>query len=255
GAPRVWDEAPDNVAFVWSAGPKDAVTRAFESASHVTRLDFLVSRVAVAPMEPRAAVGEYDRRTERYTLHTGIQGPHGTRTLLDATLGVEQNRVRVISADVGGSFGMRSGLYPEMVLVLWAAKRLGRPVKWTSDRREAMVTDEAGRDNVSTVELALDRDGAFLALRIAVTLNVGAYLTPGGAGAATNTGGGGAGVHRPPAIPQETPGVYTHPTRPGPYRGAGRPGATYAIGRVIAGAAREPGIDPVELRRRNLIPP
>jgi len=126
GAPAVWDEASDNVAFVWSAGLKDAVTRAFESAPHVTRLDFVVSRVAVAPMEPRAAVGEYDRRAERYTLHTGIQGPHGTRTLLAATLGVEQNRVRVVSADVGGSFGMRSGLYPEMALVLWAAKRLGR---------------------------------------------------------------------------------------------------------------------------------
>src|SRR5947209_6053282 len=158
GVPVVWDEAPDNVAFVWSAGPKDAVTHAFESAPHVTRLPFVVSRVAVAPMEPRAAVGEYDRRTERYTLHTGIQGPHGTRTLLAATLGVEQNRVRVVSADVGGSFGMRSGLYPEMVLVLWAAKRLGRPVKWTSSRREGMVTDGAGRDNVSTVALALGID-------------------------------------------------------------------------------------------------
>src|SRR6267143_234602 len=227
GAPTVWDEAPDNVAFVWSAGPSDAVRRAFESAPHVTRLDFVVSRVAVAPMEPRAAVGEFDRRTERYTLHTGIQGPHGTRTLLAATLGVEQNRVRVVSVDVGGSFGMRSGLYPEMALVLWAGKRLGRPVKWTSDRREGMLTDEAGRDNVSTVELALDRDGTFLALRIAVTLNVGAYMTPRSAGPGTNNVGG----------------------------VAGRPEATYAIERVIDVAARELGLDPIELRRRNLIPP
>jgi carbon-monoxide dehydrogenase large subunit len=255
GGPVVWDEAPDNVAFVWSAGAKDAVTRAFESAPHVTRLDFVVSRVAVAPMEPRAAVGEYDRRTERYTLHTGIQGPHGTRTLLAATLGVEQNRIRVISADVGGSFGMRSGLYPEMALVLWAAKRLGRPVKWTSSRREGMVTDEAGRDNVSTVELALDRNGTFLALRIAVTLNVGAYLTPRSAGPGTNNVGGVAGVYRTPAIHHETIGVFTHTTPTGPYRGAGRPEATYAIERVIDVAARELGIDPVELRRRNLIPP
>jgi carbon-monoxide dehydrogenase large subunit len=255
GAPPVWDEAPDNVAFVWSAGPKEAVMRAFDSAAHVTRLDFVVSRVAVAPMEPRAAVGEYDRRAERYTLHTGIQGPHGTRTLLAATLGVEQNRVRVISADVGGSFGMRSGLYPEMALVLWASKRLGRPVKWTSNRREAMVTDEAGRDNVSTVELALDRDGTFLALRIAVTLNVGAYLTPRSAGPGTNNVGGVAGVYRTPAIQHETTGVYTHTTPTGPYRGAGRPEATYAIERVIDVAARELGIDPIELRRRNLIPP
>ena len=254
GGSVVWDEAPDNVAFVWSAGPKDAVTQAFASAPHVTRLDFVVSRVAVAPLEPRSAVGEYDRRTERYTLHTGIQGPHGTRTLVAATLGVPLNRVRVLSADVGGSFGMRSGLYPEMVLVLWAAKRLGRPVKWTSTRREGMVTDEAGRDNVSTVELALDRDGMFLALRIAVTLNVGAYLTPRSAGPGTNNVGGVAGVYRTPAIHHETTGVYTHTTPTGPYRGAGRPEATYAIERVIDVAARELGIDPVELRRRNLIP-
>ena len=255
GAPAVWDEAPDNVAFVWAAGQKEAVTHAFERAPHVTRLDFVVSRVAVAPMEPRAAVGEYDRRTERYTLHTGIQGPHGTRTLLAATLGVEQNRIRVISADVGGSFGMRSGLYPEMALVLWAARRLGRPVKWTSSRREGMLTDEAGRDNVSTVELALDRDGTFLALRIAVTLNIGAYLTPRSAGPGTNNVGGVAGVYRTPAIHHETTGVFTHTTPTGPYRGAGRPEATYAIERVIDVAARELGIDPIELRRRNLIPP
>jgi len=254
GAPAVWDAAPDNVAFVWSAGSSETVTRAFESAPHVTRLDFVVSRVAVAPMEPRAAVGEFDRRTERYTLHTGIQGPHGTRTLLAATLGVEQNRVRVVSADVGGSFGMRSGLYPEMALVLWAGKRLGRPVKWISDRREAMLTDEAGRDNVSTVELALDRDGTFLALRIAVTLNVGAYLTPRSAGPGTNNVGGVAGMYRTPAIHHETTGVYTNTTPTGPYRGAGRPEATYAIERVIDVAARQLGLDPIELRRRNLIP-
>src|SRR6266403_6265944 len=255
GAPTVWDEAPDNVAFVWSAGPSDAVRRAFESAPHVTRLDFVVSRVAVAPMEPRAAVGEFDRRTERYTLHTGIQGPHGTRTLLAATLGVEQNRVRVVSVDVGGSFGMRSGLYPEMALVLWAGKRLGRPVKWTSDRREGMLTDEAGRDNVSTVELALDREGTFLALRVAITLNVGAYLTPRSAGPGTNNVGGIAGVYTTPAIHVQTTGVFSNTTPTGPYRGAGRPEATYAIERVIDVAAAELGFDPLELRRRNLISP
>src|SRR5205085_348217 len=165
------------------------------------------------------------------------------------------DRIRVISGDVGGSFGMRSGLYPEMALVLWAAKRLGRPVKWTSSRREGMLTDEAGRDNVSTVELALDRDGTFLALRIAVTLNVGAYLTPRSAGPGTSNVGGVAGVYRTPAIHHETIGVYTHTTPTGPYRGAGRPEATYAIERVIDLAARELGIDAIELRRRNLIPP
>jgi carbon-monoxide dehydrogenase large subunit len=167
GAPPVWDEAPDNIAFVAESGQREAVARAVERAAHVTRLDFVVSRVAAAPLEPRAAVGEYDRRAGRYTLHTGIQAPHGTRTLLADVLGVPQTQVRVVTGDVGGSFGMRSGLYPEMVLVLWAARRLGRPVRWTSDRREGFLTDEHGRDNVSTVELALDRDGTFLALRVA----------------------------------------------------------------------------------------
>jgi carbon-monoxide dehydrogenase large subunit len=255
GAPPVWDEAPDNVAFVAEAGQREAVARAIASAPHVTRLDYVVTRVAVAPLEPRAAVGEYDRRSGRYTLHTGIQGPHGTRTLLAGVLRVPQSHLRVVTADVGGSFGMRSGLYPEMVLVLWAAKRLGRPVKWTSDRREGFVTDEHGRDNVSTVELALDRDGTFLALRVAITLNVGAYLTPRSAGPGTNNIGGVAGVYTTPAIHHQTTGVFTHTTPTGPYRGAGRPEATYAIERVIDVAARELGMDPVALRRKNLIPP
>jgi carbon-monoxide dehydrogenase large subunit len=254
GAAPVWEEAPDNVAFVAEAGPCEAVGRAFDAAAHVTRLDFVVSRVAAAPLEPRAAVGEHDPRTGRYTLHTGIQSPHGTRTLLATVLRVPQTHVRVVTGDVGGSFGMRSGLYPEMVLVLWAARRLGRPVRWTSDRRESFVSDEHGRDNASTVELALDRDGRFLALRVAVTLNVGAYLTPRSAGPGTNNIGGVAGVYTTPVIHHRTTGVFTHTTPTGPYRGAGRPEATYAIERVIDVAARELGLDPIELRRRNLVP-
>ena len=254
GAPAVWDEAPDNIAFVSEAGPRDAVARAFERAAHVTSLDFVVTRVAAAPLEPRSAVGEYDRRSGRYTLYTGIQAPHGTRTLLADVLRVPQSRVRVVTGDVGGSFGMRSGLYPEMALVLWASKRLGRPVKWTSDRREGFVTDEHGRDNISRVELALDAKGAFLALRVAITLNVGAYLTPRSAGPGTNNIGGVAGVYTTPAIHHQTTGVFTNTTPTGPYRGAGRPEATYAIERVIDLAARELGRDPIALRRQNLIP-
>ena len=255
GAPPVWAEAPDNVAFVWEAGNKDAVARAFASAAHVTHLDFVVSRVAAAPLEPRGAVGEWDRRTGRYTLHTGIQAPHGLRTLLaDQVFRVPQSHLRVVTGEVGGSFGMKSGVYPEPVLVLWAAKRLGRPVKWTSDRREGFVTDEHGRDNVSTAELALDANGKFLALRVAITLNVGAYLTPRSAGPGTNNVGGVAGVYTTPAIHLQTTGVFSNTTPTGPYRGAGRPEATYAIERVIDVAALELKIDPVELRRRNLIP-
>lgn len=254
GAPVVWDEAPDNVAFVWEAGNRDAVARAFDTAAHVTRLPFVVTRVAAAPLEPRGAVGEWDRRTGRYTLHTGIQGPHGVRGLLADVLKVPQSQMRVVTAEVGGSFGMRNGVYPEMVLVLWAARRLGRPVKWTSDRREGFVSDEHGRDNVSTAELALDADGKFVGLRVAITLNVGAYLTQRSAGPGTNNVGGVAGVYTTPAIHVQTTGVFTHTVPTGPYRGAGRPEATYAIERVIDAAARELGVDPIELRRRNLIP-
>ena len=255
GAPAVWDEAPDNVAFVWEVGSRDAVARAFEGAAHVTRLDFVVSRVAAAPLEPRGGVGEFDRRSGRYTLHTGIQAPHGLRTLLaEQVFRVPQSAVRVVTGEVGGSFGMRSGIYPEMVLVLWAAKRLGRPVKWTSDRREGFVTDEHGRDNVTSVELALDAGGKFLALRVDLMVNIGAYLTPRSAGPATNNVGGVAGVYTTPAIHLTSTGVYSNTTPTGPYRGAGRPEATYAIERVIDVAARELGIDPIELRRRNLIP-
>jgi aerobic carbon-monoxide dehydrogenase large subunit len=255
GAPLVWDEVPDNVAFVAEAGQPDAVARAFAAAARVAKVDFVVSRVAAAPLEPRAAVGEYDRRSGRYTLHTGIQAPHGTRTLVADILRVPQAQVRVVTGDVGGSFGMRSGIYPEMVLVLWAARRLGRPVKWTSDRREGFVTDEHGRDNLSTAELALDADGAFLALRVAINLNVGAYLTQRSAGPGTNNIGGVAGVYVTPAIHHRTTGVFTNTTPTGPYRGAGRPEATYAIERVIDVAARELGMDPIALRRKNLIPP
>jgi carbon-monoxide dehydrogenase large subunit len=256
GAPAVWDEAPDNVAFVWEAGSRDAVARAFAQAAHVTRLDFVVTRVAAAPLEPRAAVGEFDRRSGRYTLHTGIQGPHGLRALLaEQIFRVPHGQVRVVTGEVGGSFGMRSGIYPELVLVLWAAKRLGRPVKWTSSRREGFLSDEHGRDNVTSAELALDAGGRFLGLRVALKVDIGAYLTQRSAGPATNNVGGLAGVYTTPAIHVESTGVFTHTTPTGPYRGAGRPEATYAIERVIDVAARELGIDPVELRRRNLIPP
>jgi carbon-monoxide dehydrogenase large subunit len=254
-APAVWDETPDNVAFVWEAGDRAAVARAFERAAHVVKLHFVVTRVTAAPLEPRAAVGEHDPSSGRYTLHTGIQAPHGLRSLLaEQVLRIPQSRLRVVTGDVGGSFGMRSGVYPEHVLVLWAARRLGRPVKWTSDRREGFVSDEHGRDNMSSAELALDADGTFLGLRVAITLNIGAYLTPRSAGPGTNNVGGLAGVYATPAIHVQTTGVYSNMTPTGPYRGAGRPEATYAIERVIDVAARELGFDPLDLRRRNLIP-
>ena len=254
-ARRVWEDMPDNVAFVWQAGNREAVDRALAGAAHVTRLDLVVTRVAAAPMEPRGAVGEYDRRTGRYTLLTGLQTPHGVRgPLAEQVFRIPQSRLRIVVADVGGSFGMRNGVYPELVLVLWAARRLGRPVKWASDRREGFVSDEHGRDVVSRVELGLDAGGKFLGLRVANTLNLGAYLTPRSALPGINNVGGLAGMYTTPAIHVDVQGVFTHAVPTGPYRGAGRPEATYAIERVIDVAARELGIDPVDLRRRNLIP-
>jgi carbon-monoxide dehydrogenase large subunit len=254
GAARVWDEAPDNIAFVWSAGDREAVDRAFAAAAHVTQLALVVSRVGPSPIEPRAAVGQHDPATDRYTLVTCIQGPHQTRAALaEHVLGIPPERLRVVTPDVGGSFGMKSGVYPELALVLWAARVVGRPVRWVSGRGEGFLSDDQGRDCASTVELALDAGGRFLALRVRTDVNAGAYLTP-RSSAPTNNVGGLAGVYRTPAIHVEIRGVFTNTTPTGPYRGAGRPEATCAIERIIDVAARELGIDRVELRRRNMIP-
>ncbi len=254
GAPAVWPEAPDNVCFVFEQGDREAVEQAFARAGHVTRLDFVVTRVAVAPMEPRACIGEFDRFTGRYTLYTGTQGPHGVRAATAGPiLGVPEGELRVVSRDMGGAFGMRSGPYCEYTMCLFASRMLGRPVKWTGDRAEGFMTDDQARDNVSTAELALSGDGAFLALRVRTTANLGAYLTMLGPHSSTNNLGSLAGPYRTPAIYTHVTGVFTNTASTGPYRGAGRPEAAYAIERVIDTAADELGIDPAELRRRNYI--
>ncbi|MEC8288372.1 MAG: molybdopterin cofactor-binding domain-containing protein, partial [Pseudomonadota bacterium] len=154
-AGTVWDEAPDNICFVYQLGDKGKTDAAFASAHHVTKLDIDISRVSVAPMEPRACIGEYDEFDERYTLRTGTQGPHGVRqAIAEPILKIPQNKLRVVSEDMGGAFGMRSGPYPEYILVLWTAKLLGRPVKWTGDRTDAFQSDDQARDNLVTAELA-----------------------------------------------------------------------------------------------------
>ena len=256
GAPAVWpDYAPDNVCFVFEVGDKGAVERAFEGAHHVARLDFEISRVSANSLEPRNALGRYDAANESYTLITGTQGPHTIRSeLAEKTLGVAPNRLRVISPDVGGAFGMKGSPYPEQALVLWAAKRTRRAVRWTASRVESFLSDFHARDNVSTVELALDRDGVFLALRIRTLANLGAYLAFNTPHPSTNNLGGLAGVYRTPHICAEVTGLFTNAQPVAPYRGAGRPEATYAIERVIDVAALEMGLDRVEIRRRNLIP-
>ena len=255
GAATVWAEAPGNVCFVFEQGDKAAVETAFARAAHVTRLDFTISRVAASPMEPRDAIGLYDPGEERYTLYAGLQGPHLMRAeLAGAVLKIPQNRLRVVSPDMGGAFGMRGSAFPELALVLWASRRVGRPVRWVAERSEGFIADHHARDNVSRAELALDKDGKFLAFRIRTIANLGAYLAVSGPHSPTNNLGSLSGVYTTPHIHAHVTGVFTntHPTSA--YRGAGRPEATFAIERTIDVAAGELGIDRAELRRRNLIP-
>jgi carbon-monoxide dehydrogenase large subunit len=256
GAPVVWNECPDNVCFALEAGDRAAVDRAFAEAAHVVRLDYPVSRVAINPMEPRAAVGLYDAAEDRYTLYSGTQGPHDLRRFIaQSVLKVPETRLRIVSPDMGGAFGLRSSPFPELPLVLWAARKLGRPVKWTADRTESFLCDDHGRDSLWSVALALDEAGEFLALRVEQTANMGAYLSLFGPAPAFLNLGGLAGVYRTPAISVSVAAVFTHTTPIAPYRGAGRREASYASGQAIDLAARELGIDRVALRRRNLIAP
>ena len=255
GAPAVWEDCPDNICFRMELGDKAAVEVAFKAADHVTRLELPMPRVAINPMEPRAALGAYDPHEERYTLYSGNQFPHDMRGWLsEAVLGVAESRLRIVSPDMGGSFGLRANIFPELPLVLWAAKTLGRPVKWTNERADGIL-DEQARDMIMAVELALDGNGYFLALRVRCRANMGAYLSNFGPLPAFGNIGGVAGVYLTPAIHAEVLGVFTNTSPTGPYRGAGRPEATSAIEQTIDLAAHELGIDRVELRRRNIIPP
>ena len=254
-APRVWDEAPGNVCFHHQEGDEERVAAAFAGAAHVSRLAYTIERISANPLEPRNSVGLYDPADGRYTLYAGIQAPHSVRgDLARFVLKVPESRVRVVSPDCGGGFGMKESLYPENVLVVWAARRLGRPVRWQCDRGEAHLADYHARDIVSEVELALDPDGRFLAIRVETTANLGAYLCVQGNHSPVANLGGLAGTYTTPAIFARVLGVFTHTSPTAPYRGAGRPEATYAIERIIDQAARETGIDRVELRRRNMIP-
>ena len=255
GAPTLHDIAPDNTCYVWALGDKAKVDEAFGTAAHVTRLDFVNNRLIPNAIEPRAAIGAYSRAEDAYTLYVASQNPHVERLLMTAfVLGLPEHKVRVIAPDVGGGFGSKIYLYAEDVVVTWASKQLNRPVKWTSDRSEAFVSDAHGRDHVTTAELALDRDGKFLAMRVKTTANVGAYLSTFASCIptilyATLL----AGQYTTPAIFCEVTAVFTNTTPVDAYRGAGRPEATYVVERLVETAARELKIDPAELRRRNFI--
>jgi carbon-monoxide dehydrogenase large subunit len=257
GAPVVWaDEVPDNVSFVFEQGDRAATDAAFAQADHVTTLAFRITRASANPIEPRNALGWYDPLEDRYTLYAATQGPHKLRSeLAEVTLKISPHQLRVVSPDVGGAFGMKNSPFPEYALCLWASRRVGRPVRWTATRGESFLSDYHARDNHTTVDLALDKDGMFLALRVRTLANLGAYLGFNTPHPSTNNLGGLAGTYRTPHIHAEVSGVFTHTQPMAPYRGAGRPEATYAIERVIDVAADELGVDRVELRRRNLIPP
>ena len=255
-APRVWDECPDNIGYVKLFGNKDKTNAAMAKATTIVKQRFVINRVSANPMEPRGYLGDYNTANDHYTLYTTIQGAHPYRSrLASRILKKPESNVRVIVGDVGGSFGMKSGIYHEAVLVLLASKLTGRPVKWTASRTEAMISDGHGRDSVADVELGLDQDGMFVALRANTYGNMGAYITSQTPGPFFNNMGGFAGVYDIPAIHTDITAVLTNTNFTCPYRGAGRPEATYMIERIIDIAAAETGIDAAELRRRNMIPP
>ncbi|HEV7996780.1 MAG TPA: xanthine dehydrogenase family protein molybdopterin-binding subunit, partial [Stellaceae bacterium] len=253
GAPAVWDEAPDNVLVDTAFGDAAATLRAFAGADHIVEMEFHIGRVTGVPIEPRAALGHWDRATGRYTLWTGSGGAVRQKAELAAVLGVPLDQVRVLSFDVGGNFGTRNRLYVESALAPWASRRLGRPVKYTSTRSEVFLSDYQGRDLVTRVALALRADGRFLGLRADNVSNVGARcasLSPLSKGSALITGSYDIG-----AASLRSRAVFTNTMPTNAYRSSGRPEVTYAIERLVDEAARRLGIDRVALRRMNLIGP
>jgi carbon-monoxide dehydrogenase large subunit len=255
GAPLVWDDCANNICFVHLEGDKAAADAAFARADHIVKQHFVINRVTAAPMEPRGSIGDYNPNDGRYTCYTTLQRAHVYRAdLAQQVLKVPESKVRVIAGDIGGSFGMKSAIFNEVALVLLASKLTGRPVKWVSTRSEAFVSDAQGRDNVTDAELALDKKGNFLGLRVKTIANLGAYIQANG-DAFTGNLGTLAGVYRTPAIHADVTAVFTNTNPTRPYRGNGRPEAAYVIERLVDLAADEMGIDPVEIRRRNTIPP
>jgi len=254
-APRVWDDSPDNICFVYLEGDKAAMDAAFARAAHIVQCSFVINRVTAATMEPRGCIGDYNPAAEHYTIYTTLQRTHAYRSeLARQILKVPESKVRVVAGDIGGSFGMKSAIYNEVALVLLASKLTRRPVKWTSTRSEAFLGDAQARDNVTEAALALDHDGRFLGLKVGTIAAVGAYPQAGSNAFVANLGTL-AGVYRTPAVYADVTAVYTNTNPMRAYRGNGRPEAAYVIERMVEYAADELGIDAVELRRRNMIPP
>jgi carbon-monoxide dehydrogenase large subunit len=254
GAPQLYEHIPNNVALDYHYGDTAAVDAAFAGAAHVTKLDIVNTRVAVVPMEPRAALASYDKASERYTIQVPTQGVAGNRANLAKNLKVPNDKVRVLTANVGGSFGMKNINYPEYMCILHAAKTLGKPVKWTDERSTSFLSDSHGRAQQIHAELALDSEGKFLAVRLSGYGNLGAYITGvSPSPLSLNTGKNLASVYRTPALTVDIKCVVTNTTLMGAYRGAGRPEANYFMERLIDAAADQMGIDRLTMRKRNFI--
>jgi carbon-monoxide dehydrogenase large subunit len=256
GALKVWEDCPQgNVGFRLMFGNKEATDAAFANAKHVVKLRVENNRLSPVAMEPRVAIGDYNAAEDSYTLYTASQNPHGARMEMSHIFHVPENRIRVVSPDVGGGFGLKGGPFPDDALVFWASRRLRRPVKWVATRSESMLTDHCGREMVYYGELALDESGKILALRARCLFQLGAYFV----GAALAAGAFSLRFI-PAAYDIQTmhimsQGLFTNTSQSGPYRGAGRPEAAYFAERLIEHAARTIGMEPAEIRRRNLIPP
>jgi aerobic carbon-monoxide dehydrogenase large subunit len=255
GAPLIHDIASNNTIYQWHLGDAKAADAAFRSAKHVTKLDIVNNRLVPSAMEPRAAIGDYDSGTGAFTLWNTTQNPHVARLVIAAFVGMApEHKLRVIAPDVGGGFGSKIFIYPEEVVALWASKRVRRPVKWVCDRSEAFLTDAHGRDHVTHAEMAFDADGKILALRAKTIANLGAYMSTFSSSVPTylyaTLLSGQYGI---PQIYCEVDAVYTNTVPVDAYRGAGRPEATFVVERLVEVGAREMGVDPAELRRKNFI--
>ncbi|TSA87733.1 molybdopterin-dependent oxidoreductase [Deinococcus detaillensis] len=257
GAPLVHPEAPGNVAFNWEIGDAAAADELFKQADHVVSLKLRNHRLVPNAIEPRASLAQYQRASEEFTLHTTSQNPHIHRLMLAAfVLGIPEHKLRVISPDVGGGFGSKIMQYPEEVIVLFAAKKLNRPIKWAARRSESFVTDMQGRDHESEAQLALTKDGKMLALKVDTIANLGAYLTTFAPAVPTYLYGTLLnGTYKFGAVHGKVTGVFTNTVPVDAYRGAGRPEATYLVERIVSKAASELGMDAAELRRKNFIQP
>ena len=255
GAPQVWDGAPGNLIFRFPKGDKAVTDAAFARAAHVVELDIVNNKISAAPMEPRSGIAEYDAARDTYKLTCSAQGLHGIRGPLAKTiLKIPEENLEIVAPDVGGGFGLKNFIYPEWVLLLWAARKLGRPIKWTGDRGEEFAAATQGRGIRAQARLALDADGKFLALDAALVADLGAYLSGASPAASTRAAltaiGGGYAV---PAIYTESRGAFTNTAPVDAYRGAGKPEANFITERLIEVAARRFGFDPVELRRKNAV--